>query len=294
MDDLGEEPLVVIGIPTFNRVRLLERCVTSALAQTYPRVQVLVSDNASVDGTEELCRSWAARDARLLYFRQVENLGATRNFLTLRAKAEAPLYMCLADDDWIDPDFVRRCVAVLRADRSLVMAGGRARYDDGRDPPEGMPITCTSRFSMARVLSYYRQVADNTIFYGVVRHELVKRVDVINTIGGDWLYMAALAAHGGIRTVDGVFLHREREGISRDKRQLAAMLGEPAWKGFAPVTVTVAVNAVTDVMNNRAYDSKPRWWRMLLALLLPPWIFAFKPPQEIRRRWRARTAGSTR
>lgn len=288
IDGLGDEPLVVIGIPTFNRVSLLERCIASALAQTYPRVQVLVSDNASADGTEDFCRAYAARDARLCYFRQAENVGATRNFLTLRAKAEAPLYMCLADDDWIDPDFVRRCVAALRADPSLVMVGARACYDDGRDPPEGQPVTCTSRISLARVLSYYRQVDDNTIFYGVVRHEMVRRIDVINTIGGDWLYMAALAAHGGLRTVDGVFLHRERDGISRDKRELAAMLGEPAWKGFAPVTLTVAVNAVADVMTNRAYDGKPRWWRMLLALLLLPWIFAFKPLQELRRRWRAR------
>ena len=47
-------PLVTIAVPTFNRATMLERCLESALGQSYAAVEVIVCDNASTDSTEDV------------------------------------------------------------------------------------------------------------------------------------------------------------------------------------------------------------------------------------------------
>jgi glycosyltransferase involved in cell wall biosynthesis len=283
----GDLPLVVIGIPTYNRCERLRRSIDSALAQTYPNVQVLVSDNASPDATETLCRDYMARDPRVRYWRQPVNVGATGNFNTVFAQADAPLFMWLADDDWVPPEFVARCVAALQDEPDVVLAGGRALYGETLSAPMGPPVDALSDSPMRRILHYYRDVYDNAVYYGVLRRECAARADVPNVMGGDWLYIAALAYQGKVRTVEGVWIHRERGGASSNQRQLAAFVGAPAWKGVVPLTFTLAFSAAADVLRNRGYATAPLWWRLALALLLPPWFVVFKPAQELRRRWQA-------
>jgi hypothetical protein len=64
--DLPEEPpLVSLVVPARNEARSIERCVASALASDYPRLEVIVVDDHSSDGTGEIVRAMAERDARL-------------------------------------------------------------------------------------------------------------------------------------------------------------------------------------------------------------------------------------
>lgn len=126
-------PRVTIGIPTYNRAeQFLRQVVESALAQTCPGVEVLVSDNCSSDGTEELMRSW--RDPRLRYFRQEENLGPNGNFNFLLSRASGDYFQLLQDDDLIDPDFVEACMNAVegRTDVGVIHSGTRI-IDRGGD-----------------------------------------------------------------------------------------------------------------------------------------------------------------
>jgi glycosyltransferase involved in cell wall biosynthesis len=67
-------PLVSIAIPTYNRADCyLRQSLESALRQTYPKVEILVSDNCSGDDTEEFVTGIA--DRRLKYFRHERNIG---------------------------------------------------------------------------------------------------------------------------------------------------------------------------------------------------------------------------
>ncbi len=72
-------PSVSIAIPTYNRAATLERAVRSALGQTHADLEVVVSDNASTDGTPELLRRLAASDPRLRSVRQDANHGMVAN-----------------------------------------------------------------------------------------------------------------------------------------------------------------------------------------------------------------------
>ena len=56
-------PGVSIGIPVFNGEATIAAALDSLLAQTFTNSELIISDNASFDGTAEICRSFAARDA---------------------------------------------------------------------------------------------------------------------------------------------------------------------------------------------------------------------------------------
>ena len=73
------EPLVTIGVPVYNGADYLTLAIDSLLAQTYRNVELLISDNASTDGSSEVCAAYAQRDARVRYIRQAHNIGGVEN-----------------------------------------------------------------------------------------------------------------------------------------------------------------------------------------------------------------------
>ena len=77
-------PRVSIAMPVHNGEGCIESAIESILAQTYSDFELIVSDNASTDRTEDMCRSFAATDDRIRYQRNPGNLGAAANYnLTL-------------------------------------------------------------------------------------------------------------------------------------------------------------------------------------------------------------------
>jgi Glycosyl transferase family 2 len=126
-------PLVTIAIPTYNRAAQTLRCaLESALAQTYPNLEILISDNASTDTTDELVRGYA--DARIRYVRHPSNIGANNNFNFCVDDARGVYVLILHDDDLIDADFIEVCMSSTDDDTSygVIRTGMRIIDSDGR------------------------------------------------------------------------------------------------------------------------------------------------------------------
>jgi glycosyltransferase involved in cell wall biosynthesis len=285
-------PHVVVGIPTFNRAQGLARAVESALAQDYPNLTVLISDNASTDGTAQVCSAFAARDRRVVFWRQTSNVGGTRNFISVLERAAGTYFLWLADDDWLDSSYVRRCVAFLSEHADYVVAGGCAQYhQDGAFVRKGAPTICDAGSAKLRVLQYYRQVDDNGIFYGVMRLAAARRIDLLNCLGSDWLFLAAMAYQGKVRSLDDVFVHRALGGASESLSKMTRALGLPAWQARIPLSFSLAAYAARDIgWNNPVYSDMPRARRRAFALLVSCWMCSIKPVQELLRRIRARAS----
>jgi glycosyltransferase involved in cell wall biosynthesis len=107
--------LVSILIPVWNRERLIRDCVESALAQTWPEIEVVVCDNASTDGTWQVLEDMAARDPRLRIFRNPENLGPVRNWMRCIEEARGRYGKILWSDDLLEPQCVARMAECLES-----------------------------------------------------------------------------------------------------------------------------------------------------------------------------------
>jgi glycosyltransferase involved in cell wall biosynthesis len=126
-------PFVTIGISTFNRADgYLADALGSAVAQTYPDLEILVSDNCSDDHTPELVAGFD--DPRIRYHRHEKNIGANANFNFCVQEARGEYFLLLHDDDMVDPDFVEACVEALPPSGrvGIVITGARVIDAQGR------------------------------------------------------------------------------------------------------------------------------------------------------------------
>jgi glycosyltransferase involved in cell wall biosynthesis len=124
-------PLVTIAIPTYNRAdAFLRNALTCAVNQTYPNLEILVSDNCSSDHTADVVREFT--DPRIRYFRQEHNIGANNNFNFCLSQAQGDYFLLLLDDDQVDNDFIETCMdAADKPDIGLIRTGTRLLDGDG-------------------------------------------------------------------------------------------------------------------------------------------------------------------
>ncbi|MGH2545850.1 MAG: glycosyltransferase family 2 protein [Actinomycetota bacterium] len=114
-------PRVSIGLPVFNGARYLARALDSLVAQDFEDFELIISDNASTDGTAGICQEYAGRDRRIRYHRNDRNIGAVGNFNRTLHLASGEYFKWAAHDDWCAPEFLGRCVEVLDEDPSTVL-----------------------------------------------------------------------------------------------------------------------------------------------------------------------------
>ncbi|MGF1491281.1 MAG: glycosyltransferase family 2 protein [Microcoleaceae cyanobacterium] len=119
---MNQNPHVSIGMPIYNGERFLEETLDSLLAQTYTDFEIIISDNASTDRTESICKAYEAKDSRIHYYRNSENLGAARNYNRTVELAQGKYFKWAACDDFVAPEHLERCVAVLDQHPSVVLA----------------------------------------------------------------------------------------------------------------------------------------------------------------------------
>jgi len=105
------QPLVSVIVPTFNQRIGAVRAVQSALAQTYPRCEIIVQDDGSTDGTAEAVGSLSP--AISCQIQEHRGLGTARNNAIRRSRGE--LVALLDPDDVWTTDKLERCVGYLQA-----------------------------------------------------------------------------------------------------------------------------------------------------------------------------------
>jgi glycosyltransferase involved in cell wall biosynthesis len=110
--DEGPSANVTVGIPTWNRSRMLGNAIRSVLGQTYRRFTLIVSDNGSTDDTADVVASF--RDPRIVYRPLDHNIGRAENMNRLIELAQSEFLVLLGDDDELHPDHLSLTVGALR------------------------------------------------------------------------------------------------------------------------------------------------------------------------------------
>lgn len=123
-------PLVSICIPTYNSASYLRESLDSVAAQTYRPIEVIISDNASIDDTVAIAREYEERYG----FRVVEsasNTGPLNNWNRLVALATGTYVAIYHSDDVYDEEIVAASVQVLELDPAIALVGTLAQVMDG-------------------------------------------------------------------------------------------------------------------------------------------------------------------
>lgn len=126
-------PRVSIALPVYNGQNFVSEAIDSLLTQTFTDFELYLVDNASTDRTTEICRSYAARDARVRHHLNPTNIGGGPNFnLGFRLASAAPYFKWAAHDDRHRPEFLAECVAALDANPEVVLAFPDVETIDGQ------------------------------------------------------------------------------------------------------------------------------------------------------------------
>lgn len=127
-------PLVSVYIPTKDRVDLLQRAVDSVLGQTYPNIEIIISDDGSRDQTQARVAEWQKHHPNIVYLRSERSMGAchARNRAFRTAKGE---YITgLDDDDAFTPDRVATFVSHYKEGCNFLCALS-STYDGDKTTP---------------------------------------------------------------------------------------------------------------------------------------------------------------
>jgi glycosyltransferase involved in cell wall biosynthesis len=232
---VNSDTLVSIGLPVRNAGERVTNVVESVLAQDHGNVELVISDNGSTDDTEEVCRSLAARDDRIVYRRQPQNIGLFNNFVQTIELANGSFFRWIGDDDRLAPTFVSRCLGEFAQDPRLLLVTTQIEYlgPDGRTQTAPYhPTAMGSADPVDRLAELLRLLNESHLLldplYGMVRRAQVAAIPRRNMVREDEVFAAKLALAGPWGHVPDVLARR---GWKHDRiKEIARRLDVPVWR----------------------------------------------------------------
>jgi glycosyltransferase involved in cell wall biosynthesis len=188
-------PITVI-IPTYKRPQLLRRALSSVASQSYLHLVIRVYDNASRDETEAVVREFMARDSRVEYVCQAENVGMMRNYQRALSEVQTPLFAILSDDDELLPGFYEEAIkgferhpeigffagsAVIANERGEVLRRPLDLWErEGLYAPEEAVVEMVGKYPVPMCIVFHRKV-------------LALAIDETNALGWDCDFLMQIA-----------------------------------------------------------------------------------------------------
>ena len=234
------KPLVSIGMPVYNGERHIRQALDSLLAQDYENSELIISDNASTDRTQEICMEYAGRDKRVRYYRNQTNMGIVWNFNRVFELSSGEYFMWAAHDDYWDPRYIRLCLEAFDISKDIVLAAAQFELID----PETEEVILTnngfSTIGLSAVEKFRFIGSQNSniagIIYGIHRRSAVRKVMPLRKVPApDILFLAELSFQGEFATVPEILMFERSGGISSDIKRYRAAAGNvstPLFRSF--------------------------------------------------------------
>jgi glycosyltransferase involved in cell wall biosynthesis len=206
-------PRVTVGLPVYNGQKYLAESLDALLGQSYGEFDLIISDNASTDATEAICREYLAKDPRIKYLRQPVNIGATPNHNYVFEQSHSELFKWASYDDLYGKDLLKSCIEALDEDPHLVLAHAyQAIIDAAGDIVLEVeyPLDTASPNAPDRFRSLLFDVGGDD-FYGVMRSDILRRTPLNGSYHhSDRTIMAELALYGRFHQVpEQLFFRRD-------------------------------------------------------------------------------------
>lgn len=126
---------ISVAIATYNRAGMVREAIAAALAQSRAPDEIVVTDDASSDGTCAELDQWSRRDARVRVIRQPVNSGGVANWNTAMTAATGDVIAWCSDDDRFMPGHLRASLEYLEAHPEIGMV--HSSFVDVCETPQG-------------------------------------------------------------------------------------------------------------------------------------------------------------
>ncbi len=204
---MSEIPRLSIGLPVYNGEKYLIETFDAILGQTYKDFELIISDNASTDGTADICRRYERDDSRIRYIRQPHNIGAAPNHNFVFQQSRGEFFKWLGADDLYARELLARCVAALDEHPDVVLAHSwTAAIDSGGKVTQTLeyPLSTDSADPVERFRSslFGIDADDHGLIraddqYGVIRSSVLRKVAPQNSFyHSDRVIMTEIVLHG--------------------------------------------------------------------------------------------------
>jgi glycosyltransferase involved in cell wall biosynthesis len=268
-------PTVSIGLPVYNGERYLAQAIDALLAQTFEDFELIISDNASDDRTEEICRAYAQRDTRVRYIRQPVNLGADPNHSFVVEQARGRFFKWAGHDDLYEPEFLRLCVEALESHPDVVLAhAGDGIIDESGEVLELSDYRVdTANPQPAARLRSLLYIPGGNDDYGVMYTDRIRSLPPYGTggYGSDRVFTAAMALQGRFYHVpQTLYFRRDHPArVSRASRRDRAVVNDSRranrrWNAMPRLHVEYVLGYLDAV--RRAPLSRAERWRCWLEV----------------------------
>ncbi len=234
---IQNQSLVSIGLPVYNEIKWIRRALDSWLAQDYSNLELIVADNASTDGTAEICREYSARDVRIRLIENPHNIGPIRNHKLVFELSRGRYFIWAGGHDHAHPAFISKTVSVLNENDTVAMCTVRSEFRDENDvcwrttagglDLRGLPPQERFKNLLAHVTT---GGGTANIFYALYRRDVLSSVmDFKKTIGSDVILLSQIALLGDVIQLDDILYYRfapvRRDGTERTQRQIKHIVG---------------------------------------------------------------------
>jgi glycosyltransferase involved in cell wall biosynthesis len=201
------QPRVSLGMPVYNGENFLKQALDSLLSQTFEDFELIVSDNASTDRTEEICREYATRDRRIRYYRQEKNLGAASNFNYVFELSRGEYFKWAAHDDLCAPSFIAECVEVLDPDESVILCYPKTKLINENGDLIGVSYKPLRKINSREPQERFQDILFHAVWcfevFGLIRADVLRKTPLIEKYyGSDKVLLARLSLLGRFQEID--------------------------------------------------------------------------------------------
>jgi len=199
-------------MPVYNAERWLVAGIESMQQQSLADFELILSDNASTDGSLAIAERFARADKRIRILRQSRNLGANGNYSAVLADARADYFKWASVNDLCAPEFLQRCVEALEKQPDAVLAYPRTIVFE-KSPVDGAlyedDFAVSADDGVRRFIDLLERIKLNNAMNGVIRRKTLNRALRMGTFkSADYLLMAELALAGKYVLLDDALFYR--------------------------------------------------------------------------------------
>jgi glycosyltransferase involved in cell wall biosynthesis len=226
--------LASIAHPVYNGGPGLAQVVESVLVQSHADLELVISDNASTDETQEIGRGFAAGDRRVVYQRHPTNIGLLNNYVSAAERSRGAWVRWIGDDDFLEPDYVARTLEAFAEDERRVLVTTQIAYTGTPVHTDYDPTAMASSDPVVRLSGMLRLLTSGFAvldpLYSMMRRDLAV-LPRRNILREDEVFAIRLALAGPWGHVPATLARRHRSEVS--SAHLVELLGVPRWHRHA-------------------------------------------------------------